>query len=151
MNVPPRFTIRRAQADDVEGIAACLRALGYEASAQLVHRKLSLLTGSSADAVWVAVEPSAGVVGVISLHLLPLFHAPGNLARLTALAVLEAHRGNGVGRALVRAAEAFAWEHDSRRIEVTSGDHRPDAHAFYTHIGYRADERRFIKHRTPPV
>lgn len=139
--------IRRAQADDVEGIAACLRSLGYEASAQLVDAKLSMFAGSSADAAWVAEEPSLGVVGVVSLHMLPLFHAPGNLARLTALAVLETHRGKGVGRALVSAAETFAWEHDARRIEVTSGDHRPDAHRFYEHVGYRVDERRFLKHR----
>ena len=146
-----KFTIRRAQADDVEGIVACLRSLGYEPSAQLVADKLFMLAGSSADAVWVAVEPSAGVVGVVSLHILPLFHAPGNLARLTALAVLEGHRGKGVGRALVTAAEAFAWEHDSRRIEVTSGDQRPDAHLFYEHLGYRVDERRFLKHRSAAV
>jgi hypothetical protein len=45
----------------------------------------------------------------------------------------------------VATAEAFAWAAGCKRIEVTSGDHRPEAHAFYRAIGYVEDERRFIK------
>ncbi|OLD51200.1 MAG: hypothetical protein AUI63_00960 [Gemmatimonadetes bacterium 13_1_40CM_2_60_3] len=85
------------------------------------------------------------------MHLVPLFHAAGNLARLTALAVVPGHQRKGVGRALVTAAEAFAWEHDCRRVEVTSGDHREDAHRFYHALGYEMDERRFIKHQSSAV
>ena len=34
----------------------------------------------------------------------------------------------------------------ARRVEVTSGDHRPAAHAFYQAIDYAVDERRFVEH-----
>ena len=144
-------TIRRAESADSPGIAACLNSLGYATSTESVATKLSMLARSSADTVFVAIDPTVGALGVVSVHVLPLFHAPGNLARLTALVVLESHRGKGVGRALVNAAEAFAWQHDCRRIEVTSGDHREDAHAFYNQMGYQTDERRFIKHRSAAV
>lgn len=33
------------------------------------------------------------------------------------------------------------------RIEITSGDHRPDAQAFYEATGYFQDCRRFIRDR----
>jgi GNAT superfamily N-acetyltransferase len=79
---------------------------------------------------------------------LPLFHTPGYLARITALVVAATARGIGVGRALLAATEAYAWSTGCVRIEVTSGDHRPDAHAFYERLGYHVDERRFIKRRT---
>ena len=139
--------IRWAEPSDVSQIAACLAELGYGTPAALVAAKLAELAGSSADAVFVAEEPSsADIVGVISVHVLPLFHAPGRLARITALSVRRAAQGVGVGRALVAAAEAFAWARDCRRIEVTSGDHRVGAHAFYQALGYALDERRFIKH-----
>ncbi len=144
-------TIRLAELGDAQAIASCLGTLGYATSAGLVTDKLATMVGSSGDTVLVGVEPSAGVVGVVSVHVLPLFHAPGNLARLTALAVLKGYQGTGVGRALVSAAEAFAWRHDCRRIEVTSGDHRPDAHKFYERLGYHSDERRFIKHAPSAV
>src|SRR5438045_8374752 len=146
-----RFTVRRAEAEDAPAIAVCLAALGYGTSTTLVAEKLSALMGSSSDTVLVAEDPTTGIVGVVSVHLVPLFHAAGNLARLTALAVGPGHQRKGVGRALVVAAEAFAWQRDCRRVEVTSGDHREDAHTFYRALGYEMDERRFIKHRSSAV
>ncbi len=144
-------TIRRAEQRDRDAIARCLTALGYPASPTLVGGKLASLETSSADTAFVGVDPSAGVVGVVSVHVLPLFHAPGNLARVTALVVLKSHRGGGIGRALMAAAETFAWEHECQRVEVTSGDHREEAHAFYVRLGYQVDERRFLKHRAAAV
>jgi GNAT superfamily N-acetyltransferase len=146
-----KFTVRRAEAGDAVAIAVCLAALGYATPAALVVEKLATLIGSSSDVVLVADDPTTGIVGVVSVHLLPLFHAPGNLARLTALAVVPGHQRKGVGRALVAAAEVFAWQRDCRRVEVTSGDHREDAHTFYRTLGYEMDERRFIKHRSTAV
>jgi len=145
-----KFTVRRAEAGDAAAIAVCLAALGYATPPALVAEKLSTL-GSSSDRVLVVEDPTTGIVGVVSVHLVPLFHAVGNLARLTALAVVPGHQRKGVGRALVTAAEAFAWEHDCRRVEVTSGDHREDAHRFYHALGYAMDERRFIKHQSSAV
>ena len=143
--------IRRAEPEDAPAIATCLASLGYATPAALVLEKLAALTDRSTDAVLLAVDPAAGVVGVVSIHVLPLFHAPGHMARLTALAVCQDQQGRGVGRALVEAAEAFAWQANCRRVEVTSGDHRPGAHAFYERLGYHIDERRFIKVGPPAV
>jgi GNAT superfamily N-acetyltransferase len=145
---------RRATPADAGQIAECLAELGYGTRAELVAEKLDALAGRADGAAFVAVDPpgnpsgdprAARVLGAASVHVLPLFHAPGSLARLTALAVRREAQGRGVGRALVAAVEAFAWGADCRRVEVTSGDHRSGAHAFYRTLGYAEDERRFIK------
>ena len=146
-----KVTIRSATPEDAGAIAGCLTALGYGTSGTLVAAKLSVTADSSVDTALVAEYASAGIAGVVSVHVLPLFHAAGNLARLTALAVRPDHHRKGVGRALVAAAERFAWEHQCGRVEVTSGDHRENAHAFYQALGYSVDERRFIKHRSAAV
>jgi GNAT superfamily N-acetyltransferase len=146
-----KVTIRPAAPEDAAAIAGCLAALGYGTSATLVGVKLAASAGSAIDTALVAEYAPAGIVGVVSVHVLPLFHAAGNLARLTALAVRPDHQRQGVGRALVAAAERFAWEHQCGRVEVTSGDQREQAHAFYQALGYSVDERRFIKHRSPAV
>src|SRR6266511_2382221 len=146
-----KVTIRSATPEDAGAIAGCLTALGYGTSGTLVAAKLSVTADSSVDTALVAEYASAGIAGVVSVHVLPLFHAAGNLARLTALAVRPDHHRLGVGRALVAAAERFAWEHQCGRVEVTSGDHRENAHAFYQALGYSVDERRFIKHRSQAV
>lgn len=144
--MPSRY-VRQAAVTDADDIAACLSALGYGTSASLVADRLASFVGSTTDAVFVASsEGGTRLLGVISAHLLPLFHAPGLLGRITSLAVRPEARGAGVGRALVTAAEEWAWVAGAVRMEVTSGDHRAGAHAFYRAVGYALDERRFIKH-----
>ncbi|HEX2205024.1 MAG TPA: GNAT family N-acetyltransferase, partial [Longimicrobium sp.] len=102
--------VRRAAPADADEIAACLAALGYGTPAALVAERLAAFATSDIDTVFVAGgAPGEPLLGVASAHALPLFHAPGLLVRLTALAVRDGARGGGVGRALVAAAEAWAW------------------------------------------
>ena len=139
--------VRRARADDSGQMATCLNELGYATDGATVMAALERLGESPADAVFVAVEDSEHqVIGVVGLHLIPLLHVSGHLARLTALAVRADARLHGVGRLLVTAAESYAREAGCHRMEVTSGDHRPEAHTFYLRLGYCVEERRFIKH-----
>lgn len=159
------MNIRPAQAADAPGITRLLHTLGYPATGELVHDKLLALMGGPHDTVLVALadDPHDGshdgshngshdthhdrpLLGLISLHALELFHAPGRLGRITALVVADDARGQGVGAGLVDAADRWFRAAGCVRAEVTSGDHRPQAHAFYEAMGYLPDERRFMKH-----
>jgi len=138
--------VRLAGIADAAEIAACVSALGYGTSASLVAERLATYATSPADAVFVASVPgNESLLGVVGVHLLPLLHTPGLLGRITSLSVVTEARGNGVGKALVAAAEEWAWSEGAWGMEVTSGDHRPVAHAFYQAIGYALDNRRFMK------
>ena len=139
--------VRPAQRDDVAAIAELLAVLGYPSPIAQVERRLTECAASRDTAVFVALS-EARVVGVISFHCIPLFHADGSLGRITSLVVAPDCRRHGIGRLLVAKAEEFAWAHGCIRVEVTSGDHREDAHEFYVQLGYQVDCRRFIKHRT---
>jgi ribosomal protein S18 acetylase RimI-like enzyme len=79
---------------------------------------------SARDAVFIA-ETSGNLVGVVSLHILELFHEAGRLGRITAFVVDADSRGNGIGTALVAAADKFFRSSGCVRAEVTSGNHRP--------------------------
>ncbi|MGY1531545.1 GNAT family N-acetyltransferase [Luteimonas sp. A649] len=143
--------IRSAILADADQISACLAELGYGTPVQLVEQRISEFAGSTSDKIFIAHRSgSLAALGVASAHAIPLFHTQGQLVRLTALAVSRASQGLGVGRTLVAAVEDWAWSTGARRVEVTSGDHRPAAHIFYQSVGYVSDERRFIKH-APPV
>lgn len=148
MNPALPVAIRRATVEDAIAIGACLDTLGYGSDANAIRARLAEFADSTRDAAFVATSgDAADVLGVASAHVLPLFHAPANLLRLTSLAVRADSQGRGIGRALMAAVEAFAWASGCARIEVTSGDQREDAHAFYVTIGYAVNERRFLKHR----
>jgi GNAT superfamily N-acetyltransferase len=137
--------IRRASSDDAAAVAELLAALGYPSDVAHIERRIADCAASSDSIVFVA-EFMNHIVGVLSFHCIPLFHADGSLGRITSLVVAPDYRQRGVGRLLVAAAEEFARTHGCARVEVTSGDHRPDAHTFYEHLGYQLDCRRFIKH-----
>lgn len=138
--------IRTAEMADASQIAICLQSLGYGASADLVEAKLMALCEET-DAVLVACE-GALIVGVVSIHITPLFHAPGHLARITALSIRDGHQRRGIGRSLMAAAEQWSWATGAARIDLTSGNHRPEAHRFYESLGYGTDSRRFVKNRS---
>ena len=139
-----RLTVRPATSDDAEGVARCLAEHGYPTPVAAVLEKLDALSTSSTDKVFVALV-GGSLLGTASVHLIPLFHAHGYLARLTALSVAGSHQRRSVGRALVAAAEDWALGSGALRVEVTSGDHRPAAHAFYAALGYEPNKRRFLK------
>jgi ribosomal protein S18 acetylase RimI-like enzyme len=142
-------TIRRAQYSDASSVAELLTALGYPSSAAQVERRI-VASLTTVDTAGFVAESGERAVGLLSFHCIPLFHADGLLGRITSLIVAPEYRERGIGRLLVAAAEDFARAHNCIRLEVTSGDHRPDAHAFYERLGYKVASRRFIKHVPAP-
>lgn len=133
---------RPAREDDADGVAVLLSELGYAFDPGTVRERLRNL--ASAQDGFLVVDEGA-VLGLIGVHAIPLLHARGSVARITALVVRRDARGRGIGRALVAAAETFARKAGCVRMEVTSGDHRFEAHEFYEALGYYEDERRFTK------
>lgn len=137
-------TVRTFESADARSIAVLIRQLGYAADETFITSRLALLASSANDRIYVA-ECRARIVGLLSFHVFPLFHEPACLGRITALVVKEDSRGRGVGRALIEAAETFAWKVGCSRVEVTSGDSRSGAHAFYETVGYHRSHQRFLK------
>lgn len=139
-----QLDIRQARDGDAEALARLLAVLGYPTEAAVVPSRLRAYQEPHSR-VWVATW-EGGVVGFLSFHAMPLFHEPGRLGRITAMAIEPAFQRRGVGRALVAEAEAFATQCGCERMEVTSGDRREkDAHVFYRALGYESDCRRFLK------
>jgi GNAT superfamily N-acetyltransferase len=59
--------------------------------------------------------------------------------------VSEDAQRQGVGRVLLREAEALARSSGAVRIELTSASHRHEAHDFYRACGYEEGALRFIR------
>ena len=136
--------VRPANLQDSEAISQLIAQLGYGADSALIQLKLKSFGEDPLDEVFVA-ESDEKICGVVSCHVTSLFHQSGSLGRITSFVVDEHSRGSGVGRSLIEAAETFFRQAGCVRSEVTSGDHRHDAHSFYKSCGYLEEERRFVK------
>jgi GNAT superfamily N-acetyltransferase len=140
----PSIQIRVATVRDSDRISLLIRELGYAMSPQQLRQKLIVMQESRADRVLVAVSGEE-LPGCISLHAMPLFHAEGNLGRITALVVSEQQRGRGVGHALILQAHQWFEAAHCTRFEVTSGDQREHAHRFYERHGYARHGQRLLQ------
>jgi len=120
-----------------------LGQLGYPADVDTVRSRLVRLIEDEAAFPYVAYENGA-VVGFAAGYAMPLIQREP-AGRLAALIVADGSRGMGVGRALVDAVTEEARRRGCERLEVTSAEHRRDAHAFYERLGFEEKPRRYIK------
>jgi GNAT superfamily N-acetyltransferase len=138
--------IRAAATHDSVQIAVLLGELGYPATEEFVKDRLAAISLRPDGKVLIA-DLDTEVVGLVCLQIIPLFHLSEPLGRITTLVISSNLRRHGIGRRLIAEAEILAWEHGCGRVEITSGDHRGGAHAFYEAVGYEQVSRRFIKFR----
>jgi GNAT superfamily N-acetyltransferase len=126
---------REAVAADAAAVAGLLTELGYPQSADRVRGRVSWWRPDESNAVFVW-DARGDVLGVVAVHVLPLFEVDGQLGRVLTLVVSDRAQGQGIGAALMAAAETFARDRGAVVMEVMSSRHRADAHAFYRRLGY---------------
>ena len=138
----PKLAVRAARPGDIDAITALIVALGYDVKIDEVRRRMATLAKAGHPPL-VAVKGE--LIGVVTTSLTPVLHRPKPVGRLTMLIVAEAARGEGVGAALVAAAEEWLRQAGCGLIEVTSNVKRLRAHAFYRKLGYRRTSYRFAR------
>jgi N-acetylglutamate synthase-like GNAT family acetyltransferase len=136
-------TVRDARDEDSAAIADLLGQLGYPVDADAMPGRLQRMRVAG-DRVIVA-EHGGAVVGLAALHVSPSLEYAAPAGKLAAIVVDEAHRGAGVGRALVEAMEAEARERGCGVFFLTTAEGRADAHAFYERLGLERTGRRYAK------
>jgi GNAT superfamily N-acetyltransferase len=143
------LVIRDASPDDAEALGPILTTLGYPASADDIRARLNRLRAHGPTERTLVAMRGNEMLGFITIHCTPVLHRPGDVGRITGLAVIENAQGAGVGKRLVDEAERIVRDLGCVRIEVTSGPQRIGAHRFYERIGYENRGVRFAKELIP--
>jgi ribosomal protein S18 acetylase RimI-like enzyme len=136
--------IRPAQIGDANDVAGLLEELGYPCTRDDAAERISRVLHDPRLFLLVA-EIEGAVCGLVSLDLRYSVTRGADLARITALVVSSQCSRQGIGRQLLREAEAIARRAQVARIEVTSNTRREAAHAFYLGCGYSDGSKHFIK------
>jgi RimJ/RimL family protein N-acetyltransferase len=142
------WTVRDARAGDRRQVAPLLTQLGYPQDEAQAGERLAAWSTDPGSAVLVA-ERARVLGGLVAVTRVPYFERPGAFARIVALAVAEAHRQRGLGRALMGAAEAWAARNGCADMEVTSARSRDAAHRFYPALGYAEQGMRSARYQRP--
>ncbi len=137
--------IRDATTNDADDLAPLLETLGYPAEPEAIASRLRALQATDPTSRVIVATRHGEIVGFATLHTTPVLHRPTGVGRITGIAVRPSVKGTGVGRALVRAAEAHFLEDGLGRLEVTSGPMHVPAHDFYRRLGYADQGVRFAK------
>src|SRR5436190_6032091 len=137
------LTIRDARPSDAEAIAGLLVQLGYPAEPAEVETRLDRLR-IVGDRIVVA-EVDRTIAGLVHLQVSPAIERERPAAKIGALVVDEALRGQGIGRALLEAMEAEARLRGCELLYVTTAERRDDAHAFYERVGLEHTGRRYAR------
>jgi ribosomal protein S18 acetylase RimI-like enzyme len=138
----PKLVLRDARPKDAAAIAALIDALGYEAEAADIRRRLAALAKAGQQIV---VAEKGKLVGVLTTSMMIVLHRPKPVGRISMLVVAEDARGAGIGTALVAEAEKRLAAKGCGLVEVTSNKKRLRAHAFYERLGYERTSYRFAK------
>jgi GNAT superfamily N-acetyltransferase len=140
--------IRNATDADCAPLAPLLEQLGYPTTAAEIAPRLKRF-GIHGPAVALVAAKQGSVVGVATGHLMATIHAATEGAYLTTLVVSSEVRGQGIGRLLVEAIEAWAREHNCKRLIVTTALHRTETHKFYERLEFDFTGRRYVKKLSP--
>ena len=134
LDLAPRLTI---------GIAPWLAADAFLAAAR------GWITGSIEGigqdrAVFVAEDVQGTCIGFVSIARTVHFTGPAQ-AYIGELAVAADAEGNGVGRALLLRAEAWAWQQGMQSVALDTGAANLRARGFYEHFRYAEESVKLVK------
>ena len=138
--------VRAMAAHDLPRVAELSLQLGYPVALAALHRRFERLAPSASDALFVAGEP---VGGWIHLELRDSLES-GQSVEITGLVVDAARRREGLGRALVARAEAWAKERGVPRLRVRSNVTRTESHHFYPALGFARAKTQHVYEKTLP-
>ena len=108
------------------------------------HEQLAAIVGAQGHTLLIARDADGAIVGTLTLVILL---TPGATFGFVEDVVVDAAaRRQGIGEALVQECLRLAAEQGVRRVELHSGNHRPDAIRLYQRIGFQKFETNVFRY-----
>ncbi len=144
--IPNGVTVRRASLSEVDAIYSMICALentviDRRAFDRILHKNLeSELIG------YFIAEMEHTPIGMGSVHIEGLIHHAALVAEIQEMFVYEPYRSLGVGKCLMEYLVEFAKSKGAIQLEVTSRNHRENAHRFYQKEGFEKSHVKLVRY-----
>jgi GNAT superfamily N-acetyltransferase len=150
------LNIRPAIADDLQFLVATVARIAefgetaWRDRATMIsidtkNIEQELLAPKPGSVILVAQDAAGTLLGFIHLVSEMGYFSIQPHAHIGDLAVVPGKEGQGVGAALLQAAEAWAREHDFSQLDLNVFVQNPRARALYERMGFVADIVRYVK------
>ncbi len=145
-----KLNIRPAKKNDIPLILGLLYELGRpkpEKDSDVdTFRNLAKKHITDSDkTILVAEINDVNVVGMVSVIFLPRLNQIKHEMYIPELIVAEKYQKKGIGTRLIDACISLAKEKKCHQIRLESGNHRAEAHQFYTNLGFESKSSSFTK------
>ncbi len=122
--------------EDLGTVAVLAAQLGYPGDVETFRRRFQAIQQEDGHKLYVAKSDTGQVVGWIHVNRESAALVADPRAEVAALVVDEKQRGLGIGKLLVRQAEAWATSQNLPLMRIRSNILRSDTHRFYEREGY---------------
>jgi len=138
-----KVIIGNARITDSAALAELAGELGYPAAVQQTANRLRSILNSKEHGVLIAAIPAGPVVGWIHVFISRRIESDP-FAEIGGFVVAGTHRGTGIGRKLLLAAEQWAAEQNITKIRIRSRTNRNDSHSIFQHLGYLKSKEQLV-------
>ncbi len=127
--------VRPVTAADAGALKPLLAQLGYALEDAEIRQRIGRIAGAAGQYLVVAEDTDGAPMALLHVYGRAALEKPPE-AVVQALVVRDGLRGQGVGRAMMALAEAWARQAGYRHVSLSSQVSRAEAHAFYEGLGY---------------
>jgi GNAT superfamily N-acetyltransferase len=136
--------VRAYRPSDLAALSELLGEMGYPVSETGAGEHAARFVSHPGAALLVACSDGR-VVRLVAYCLVPRLDNERLSCRITDLVVSKAMRRQGIGQALLATVDRAAREAGARRLDLSTGDWRADAHVFYEGAGFQDHARALVR------
>lgn len=132
---------------DYASLPLLFEVLGYPSTAIDIAKRMDYLMELPQYQALVALDDKEELIGFVGLGHMHYFERTGTYGSILAMAVRRDKQRQGVGTALIEAAETWAKDLGCHAMVLSSGnrEERQAAHQFYQKHGYLLQSSSFVK------
>ncbi|WP_234032781.1 GNAT family N-acetyltransferase [Paenibacillus faecalis] len=142
----PALLVRTFEKKDLESVTSLMRELNYPTTLNVMGERMEMMASSPIHCNMIA-ELEGRVVGMVMLRQIKSLIRHEPVTQITSLIVTSSCRNQGIGKRLVRDAEAWGKQQGSHLLFLKSGnpEELDPAHAFFEHIGFEKAGYKLVK------
>lgn len=138
-----KFTLREAEESDSSELVALCEQLGYHTDYAGLKVRLTAILSDTTQKIFIAENAESQILGWMHVFIATRLEVE-RFAEIGGIVVDECHRGERIGKTLMKSAEDWAVRNGVGVMRLRSNMLRTKAHQFYINLGYFREKQQQV-------